>query len=164
MKQIILLIFLLFGFFNLQAQIDSLSVDSIVVYHIPYHKINNTKLSYNEEDIRNFSSIEFNLPNQLIKIELRRDVIIESREIENFKKTGILNISTIEFNEEAWKSIEARIVIDVFVKGKIFRTIVMDYDVQSVVNNSFYISYNDALRQWLIDNIENIILESKERY
>ena len=131
---IVLTTALLFLNSNLKSQNKCFKVDSIVVNYIPWSL--KTKLPLSSNDVRIFKSInDIIIHNKVVIIET--DVIVD-----------FLDIDLVVPEVKNRKSIDARMVIDVFLEGGLNYFISLNSVGYYEYSDSFY-ERNEILNSWL---------------
>ena len=127
------LIIIILTFFSCQnqgvAQQLSLHIDSVKIYHLPLTL--KTTLSLSDYDVRNWKE---KVRNYEI---LKTHIITDSAELTALIDNDILN--KINFTDKEY-SVDARIVIDVFMENGIVLSVVMD-------NSGYYTLRNEKAQQ-----------------
>lgn len=146
MKYFIIVLIFLFGLSKAFAQELSFNIDSIKIYHLPLSM--RTYLSLDSYSVRNFSE---KINNKSI---LQIHTITDSTELKRFSELDLKNASNLTNFKY---SLDARIVIDVYMEVGIMLCIEMDEKGYYVLGNeTVQRSRNRNLNDWLRKYISDL--------
>lgn len=130
---------------NVTAQNLSFKIDSIKVYHLPLSM--KTFLALTDYDVRHWNQKVMN--KEILKVHTIKD----SLEIYHFSEITFMDTSN---NTSFQHSIDARIVIDIFMEKGVLLSIIMDDKGYYILGNeTTQRSRNKKLIDWLKKNISD---------